>query len=107
MLTNGKYSAWFRTPLGEGTGIVVLQDGTVTGGDTVIAYSGSYQLDGDDFSADIAITRHTPGQPTVFGIDNVDICLTGKSAGTVASCSGRSRQEPSMAFEATMVRIAD
>jgi hypothetical protein len=107
MLANGKYSAWFRTPLDEGTGVVVLQDGTLTGGDTVMAYSGSYQLDGDDFSADIAIKRHTPGQMTVFGIDNVDISLTGKSAGTVASCSGRSKQEPGMAFKATMIRIAD
>ena len=78
MLSNGKYSAWYRTPLGEGTGIVVLQDGNVSGGDTVIAYSGSYRQDGDTFSADIAIKRHSVGQLTVFGIDNVDISLTGK-----------------------------
>jgi len=107
MLANGSYSAWFRTPLGEGTGIVVLRDGSVSGGDTVIAYSGSYRQDGNDFSADIAIKRHSPGQLSVFGIDNVDICLTGKSTGTVASCRGRSRQEPGMAFEATMVRMAE
>lgn len=107
MLSNGKYSAWYRTPLGEGTGIVVLQDGNVSGGDTVIAYSGSYRQDGDTFSADIAIKRHSVGQLTVFGIDNVDISLTGRSTGTVASCQGRSRQEPGMAFEATMIRMAD
>ena len=70
MLANGSYSAWFRTPLGEGTGIVVLRDGSVSGGDTVIAYSGSYRQDGNDFSADIAIKRHSPGQLSVFGIDN-------------------------------------
>jgi hypothetical protein len=40
MLRNGSYSAWFRTPQGEGTGIVVLNDGKMTGGDTVIAYTG-------------------------------------------------------------------
>jgi hypothetical protein len=107
MLQNGKYSAWFRTPLGEGTGIVVLQDGNVSGGDTVIAYSGSYRQDGDDFSADIAIKRHSPGQLSVFGIDDVDIALTGKSAGTVASCRGKSKQPPGMMFEATLVRMAD
>lgn len=107
MLVNGKYSAWFRTRLGEGTGIVVLQDGKVSGGDTVIAYSGSYKQDGHDFSADIAIKRHTPGQFSVFGIDDVDISLTGKSSGTVAWCRGKSRQAPGMTFEATMIRMAD
>ena len=38
MLRNGSYSAWFRTQRGEGTGIVELNDGKVTGGDTVLAY---------------------------------------------------------------------
>ncbi|HWJ18239.1 MAG TPA: GrlR family regulatory protein [Geobacterales bacterium] len=107
MLVNGKYSAWFKIPLGEGTGIVVLEDGNVSGGDTVIAYSGCYKQDGDAFSADIAIKRHTPGQLSVFGIDDVDISLTGKSTGTVASCRGKSRQAPGMTFEATMIRMAD
>jgi T3SS negative regulator,GrlR len=107
MLANGKYSAWFRTSLGEGTGIVILQDGNVSGGDTVMAYSGSYKQDGDSFSADIAIKRHSPGQLSVFGIDDVDIVLTGKSTGKSASCYGRSKQEPSMTFEAIMIRMAD
>jgi len=107
MLANGKYSVWFRTPLGEGTGIVVLEDGNISGGDTVIAYGGSYQQDDDAFSAEIAIKRHSPGQLSVFGIDDVDISLTGKSTGTVASCHGKSKQEPGMAFEATMVRMTD
>jgi hypothetical protein len=35
MLENGNYSAWFRTQQGEATGVVVLNDGRVTGGDNV------------------------------------------------------------------------
>jgi hypothetical protein len=107
MLENGKYATWFRTPLGEGTGVVTLQDGKITGGDTVIAYTGSFSQAGDDFTADIATKRHTPGQPSVFGIDNVDLTLTGKSRGATASCRGTSRQAPGMAFEATIIRIVD
>jgi hypothetical protein len=107
MLANGKYAAWFRTPLGEGTGTVLLQDGNVSGADTVIAYSGSYKQDGDKFSADISIKRHSAGQMSVFGIDDVDIALTGKSTGVTASCRGKSRPAPGMAFEATLIRMAD
>jgi hypothetical protein len=107
MLENGKYSVWFRTPLGEGTGIAVCEDGKITGRDTVIAYSGTYTLSGDDFSADVAIKRHSPGQLSVFGIDDVDIEITGRCIGVTASCQGKSKQPPGMAFEATMIRIAE
>jgi len=107
MLENGKYSAWFRTALGEGTGVVTLKDGTITGGDTVLAYTGTYSQDGDVFTVDIATKRHSPGQLSVFGIDNVDLKLGGKSVGRVASCRGTTRQAPAMAFEATLIRMAD
>jgi hypothetical protein len=107
MLENGKYSVWFRTPLGEGTGIVQLRDGELTGGDTVLAYSGSYDQDGDVFSVNIATKRHSPGQLSVFGIDNVDMTLEGKTAGRVGSCRGKTRQAPGMTFEATIIRMTD
>ncbi|GAC1615309.1 MAG: hypothetical protein NVS9B12_15630 [Vulcanimicrobiaceae bacterium] len=107
MLENGTYAVWFKTPLGEGTGIVLLRDGTVSGRDTVMEYAGSYRQRGDAFSAKIFMKRHTPGQLSVFGIDDVDIELTGKSTGKIASCQGKSRQEPGMKFEATMIRAAD
>jgi hypothetical protein len=63
---------------GEGTGVIELNDGKVTGGDTVLAYTGSYAADGDKFTAFIATKRHSPGQPSVFGIDEVNLTLTGK-----------------------------
>jgi hypothetical protein len=45
MLRNGSYSVWFRTRQeegrrmmqGEGTGVIELNDGKVTGGDTGMA----------------------------------------------------------------------
>jgi hypothetical protein len=117
MLRNGRYSAWFRTRQeeetsvmqGEGTGVIELNDGKVTGGDTVLAYTGSYVVEGDKFTAFIATERHTPGQPSVFGIgiDNVNLTLTGKSTPTTASCIGATKQAPGLAFEAILVRMAD
>jgi hypothetical protein len=108
MLKNGSYSTWFRTRRGEGTGIVELRDGQVTGGDTVLAYTGTYVEDGHTFTALVATQRHSPGQPSVFSIDNVDLVLIGHSSAAVtASCSGTVKQIPGMTFEAVLVRIAD
>jgi hypothetical protein len=107
MLQNAKYSVWFKTPKGEGYGIVSLLDGNVSGGDNISEYTGTYVQDGDKFSATIAVRRHTQGQPSVFGIDNVDITLSGKSTPTTASCSGTAKQAPAMTFQATLIRIVD
>jgi hypothetical protein len=115
MLRNGSYSVWFRTRQeegrrlmqGEGTGVIELNDGKVSGGDTVIAYTGSCVADGDKFTAFIATKRHSPGQPSVFGIDEVNLTLTGKFTPTMASCTGTAQQAPGLSFEAVLVPMAD
>ena len=86
---------------------MVLNDGKMIGGDTVIAYTGSYVEEGDTFTASITTERHTQGQPSVFGIDEIDLTLTGKSTPTTASCTGTAKQAPGLTFEATLIRMAD
>lgn len=73
MLKDGHYIAWFRTERGQGTGRVLLKDGKISGGDTVITYGGTYQVDGSRFTAVLTTYRHKAGQPSVFGIDEVEI----------------------------------
>ena len=107
MLQNAEYSVWFRTPEGEGYGIISLMDGDVSGGDTISSYTGTYVQDGDKFAATIAVKRHTQGLPSVFGIDNVDITLSGKSTPTTASCFGTAIQAPDTTLQATLIRIVD
>jgi hypothetical protein len=105
MLPDGRYSAWFRIPEKEGMGIITLADGHLSGGDTVIAYSGSYVQTGDAFTATIATRRHAEGQPAIFGIDEVEIDLVGTSKTTTASCRGVVKQRPGVPFEVVLVRM--
>lgn len=89
-------------------GTLLLRDGRVTGRDTLIDYSGSYVQDGDRFTARIKTWRHTNGEASVFGIDEVDLELSGRSTvALTAFCFGRAKQAPDIPFEATLVRIAD
>ena len=104
MLQNAGYSVWFRTPKGEGFGVVSLVDGDVSGGDDISHYTGTYVQDGDKFTATIEVRRHTQGQPSMFGIDDVDITLSGTSTQTMASCCGTAAQAPDMPFQATLIR---
>jgi hypothetical protein len=107
MMRSGSYSVWFRTSLGEGTGVVELEDGKVSGRDTILDYSGTYFETGDEFLAYVSTRRHTPGHPSVFGIDEFDLTLIGKSTATTASCTGRAKQLPDLAFNAVFIRIGE
>ncbi len=49
-MQNGLYIVRFETPLGQGSGVVVVRDGSIGGGDTGTYYRGSYttgKWDGD------------------------------------------------------------
>jgi hypothetical protein len=105
MLQDGQYAAWFKTPRGEGTGILLLANGKITGRDHLLTYSGSYQVDEDRFTAVVSTKRHAEGKPTLFGIDEVQIEVAGKSTGTTASCAGAAKQAPELPFRATLIRV--
>jgi hypothetical protein len=102
MIRDGRYAAWFRTSRGEGTGIVQLANGNISGGDSFFTYGGSYQIDDDRFTAVLTTRRHAAGPPTVFGLDEVEVKLAGKIRGMRASCTGIAEQAPGMTFEATL-----
>jgi hypothetical protein len=109
VLKDGKYSVWFRTPLAEGTGVVVLApDGKLSGGDTIMSYTGHWRPDGEQFEATLFATRHSPG-PGAFGeVDYLDITLTGRSKGGItASCKDTAKQVPGLMLDATLVRMGD
>jgi hypothetical protein len=105
MLRDGTYAAWFKTPLREGAGIVHFANGKLWGGDSIISYSGCYEVDGDRWTATVTTRRHSAGHATVFGagIDEMELKLAGTSNGKIASCSGTTDAAPGMAFEATLI----
>jgi hypothetical protein len=103
MLKDGTYSAWFKTQLGEGTGIVHFADGKLRGGDSILCYDGSYETTGDLFTAVVRTKRHTAGHATVFGIDEVELKIAGTMRGNIATCTGTTDAAPGMVMEATLV----
>ena len=102
MYRDGRYAAWFRTPRGEGTGIVHLANGKITGGDCMFTYDGSYELEEDRFTATLTTRRYADGPTTVFGYDEIEAQLIGRFKGNRAVCRGMAKQAPGVPFEATL-----
>jgi len=103
---DGLYKVNFNTPLGAGAGVVVLRDGKIQGGDSSIAYLGSYNLNNGYFSGSVKTKRHSNGLPSVFGVDEVEIRIEGEMKGGRATLKGSSPQRPGVGFQATIERIA-
>jgi hypothetical protein len=61
MLKDGTYAAWFKTPLGQGTGIAHVADGKIWGRDGVVTYDGTCEVHGDRFTATVTTKRHIEG----------------------------------------------
>jgi hypothetical protein len=96
-----------RTPLAEGMGVIVLApDGKLSGQDTIMAYTGHWRAEGEQFEANLSAVRHSTG-PGAFGaLDEIDVTITGRSKGGVtASCKGTAKQAPGLTLEATLVRM--
>ncbi|MFB9265619.1 hypothetical protein ACFFWD_21110 [Bradyrhizobium erythrophlei] len=89
--------------MGDGTGIVHFADGKLWGRDSIMLYSGTYEVAGDRFSCVVTTKRHSEGHATVFGIDDLVLRLEGTSSGTIATCSGTADQVPGVKFEATLI----
>jgi hypothetical protein len=105
MLKDGTYAAWFKTPLRQGTGIAHFADGKIWGRDGVMTYDGTYEVDGDRFTATLTTNRHIEGQPTVFGTDQeLRLALEGTCAGKTAAFIGTTEQFPGVLLEGTLIR---
>ena len=95
------------TPQGEGTGIIRLANGKLTGEDSFFSYSGSYEQDGDRFHGTVQIARHSEGPSTIFGVDQVNLSVEGRSNGAMACCTGTAKQAPNLSFKATLILAQD
>jgi hypothetical protein len=105
VLDEGNYAVWFKTPFGQGMGMISLAGGRVSGQDSCFTYSGTYEQAGDNrFEANIRITRDRDGVPAVFGVDEVELTLVGSVAGSTATCTGTAAQAPGLDFQATLIR---
>jgi hypothetical protein len=109
-MKNGLYRIQFQTPLGIGAGVLTLIDGTIRGGDSALYYVGSYQLNGNSFTATVHTGRHSGNQqsmPSVFGKDSITVNAQGTNTDDSASVTATSPQAPGVSMNATLSRIAD
>lgn len=61
-----------------GSGVLILTNGRLLGGDYGYYYSGSYEINGEELRGKVSIIRFDPNSISVFGeVDNFSLDLKG------------------------------
>ena len=102
-LLEGLFKIEFQTHVGAGAGVVVLEQGRVRGGDGTMYYSGTYQQNGDDFSARVATKKHSPGVSVMGG--DATVSIQGKVTGDTAMLTGTAAEAPTIKLQARLSRL--
>ena len=106
-MRNGLYGVQFNTPIGSGAGVVTLADGKLSGGDSALYYLGTYYSEGNRLSAEMRTGRHSLVMPSVFGIDNLLISLSGTIEGDKVQFTAIAQEAPSLSVWGSISRLAD
>lgn len=109
MIKNGLYKVSVGTELGAGNSVAVLNNGRVLGGDSMMAFEGTYEVDGAKFTATINTSKHSNVERmfSLTGNDNATINIAGTINGDDISGSGKSSQNPSINLSANLSKIYD
>lgn len=114
-MRNGLYSVHVNLldgRSGRGSGVLVVRDGVMHGGDAYLFYTGSYtvQPKGSAFRGEVIIDQHTasPDVNPLFGGGGVSIGISGTFTDTSAVMNGTALVgKQSLQFNATLRKLAD
>lgn len=101
---NGIYHVDFSSPNGAGCGTVFLENGILRGGDSIVAYWGTYSIDGNLIKGSAETKLHGRGY-SILGAAT-SLVFQGTFSGDELQCTG-TVPGTSMQVRITMKRIAD
>jgi hypothetical protein len=110
-MREGLYKAEYETLNDIGHGLVVLRDGRVYGGDPMIYYVGTYNLDGDVLTARVKAEPYAEpshGFESIFGREKNTVKLEGTvGKDDSISLEGRSDQVSGIGLTVRLSWLAD
>lgn len=95
----GLWTVYFRLGF-FGTGVVVLKDNRLLGGDTYYYYDGNFKLQDNRFDATIRIVRFNLTGVSIFGnLESFNLNVSGDISGGVMQLHGHMVEQPEMKIE--------
>lgn len=99
---DGLWTVVFQTPIGIGSGVLVLSEGRLLGGDAGYYYTGNYSIDGDRFEGTLNVIRFDNSCISVFGdLENISLSYTGNISEYEFSAIASMSSDPGLQMSVT------
>lgn len=96
MIKDGLYVVSFSSSDDHGTGVVVVKDGAVNGGDYAYTYQGHLVQQEGAVSSTLEVSRYNPTAQSIFGpVENFELELSGNVNGNRFDMTGNVKGQPS------------
>jgi len=107
-MEEGHYKVEFFTINGYGSGVVMIVDGVIGGGDSMMAYNGIYTVSEGILSATVNVNKHSSvaGMTSVLGVDNATISLVGLAHSHPIQLTLREPSLQGLQFHAQLTKLA-
>jgi hypothetical protein len=109
-MLKGLYKAEMHTTLGSRRSVLYVYDGKMMGGNSALAFIGTYQESGSgEVLVDISTLRHNddPNFQPLFKVDEITLTLRGRQRGEQYHLEGGSTQLPGVACKLVMTPISE
>lgn len=109
-MSNGIFEVSFKSSTQDfGTGLIVIKDGSINGGDAHFLYRGTLEQSEGTAKAVINVDKWKAGNTSIVSLDNYQIEFTGTvdfGAGSL-NLSGRVSSQPALAITVSGRKIGD
>jgi hypothetical protein len=105
----GIYKIEFMTSRGKGTGVAVVYDGWIAGGDNRSYFMGRYSESGGRLTAVVTTGKHSEedDRPSLFGTDVVTLSLEGHAANGAILMMGHASGHNDLMFSSRLTWLGE
>lgn len=106
-IESGLYRVTFGTQAGSGYGVAHLADGKLHGGDSMMAYVGTYSIDGGNFTAQVHAFKHSsvPNMISTLGTNDAQLNISGTVQDNTMTGQGTSPQAPGVSLQVKLEKL--
>lgn len=107
-MQSGIYSVSFNAGAGAGSGVAIVDQGRIQGGDAGFIYRGRFQITEGRVTAEVEVIQHKPGTTSVVGLSGgFRLALAGSATNDGFDLQGTVADRPQIRIAMRGHRVTD
>ena len=105
-MLNGLFNFRVKSAKDDGDGVCLVKNGRVSGGGTLMWFTGHYEEHGTEICGQVQVHRHARSGATLFGLAEFELDFEGRAHGQYAYVVAQVCGQPELKLQAILKRVA-